>query len=335
MTDPADRHHDIIAIGGSLGAVEAVKRLCMALPGDLAAAVLVTIHVGARGQDLLGSIFNEAGPLSAATARDGEAVCPGRIYVAPADHHLLTIDGVIRLGRGPRENMARPAIDPLFRSVAVEYGPRVIGVVLTGLLDDGAAGLADVKRRGGVTVVQSPTDAEARDMPLDALNASDVDHVAPLRRLPSLLAQLSREPVGTAAPAPADMRLEVDIALGRQVGTADIEKLADPAALSCPTCGGVLSQMRRPPLRFRCQVGHGFSAQTLASKAGDAVDEALSVSLRILQERLNLAEKMAEDARRSGRHAAAAATEERAEEYKRYAYIINRALEGEEPMRVP
>lgn len=326
MTDHAERHHDIIAIGGSLGAVEAMKKLCAALPADLAAAVLVTIHVGSRGKDLLGSIFNQASPLPAATARDGEAIRPGRIYVAPADHHLLAMDGTIRLGRGPRENMARPAIDPLFRSVAVEYGPRVIGVVLTGMLDDGASGLADVKRCGGLTVVQSPTDAEARDMPLGALNASDVDHVAPLGRLSSLLAQLSREPAGMNSPAPADMRLEVDIALGRQVGTADIEKVADPSALSCPTCGGVLSQMRRSPLRFRCQVGHGFSARSLASTAEDAVDDALRVSLRILQERLTLAEKMAEEARRSGRHAAAAATEERAEEYKRYAEVINRAF---------
>lgn len=152
---------DIIAIGGSLGAVDAVKQLCRDLPGDLAATMFAVIHVGAQGNNLLAGIFDAQSALSISTAVDGEVLRGGHAYVAPADHHLLVIDNVVRLGRGPRENMARPAIDPLFRSVGVSFGPRTIAVVLTGMLNDGTSGLADVKRCGGVTIVQSPADAVA------------------------------------------------------------------------------------------------------------------------------------------------------------------------------
>lgn len=304
--------------------------LCAALPADFPAAVLVAIHVGAHGHNLLASIFDEAASLPVRTAIDGEVVRPGRVYVAAADHHLLAIDGVVRLGRGPRENLSRPAIDPLFRSVAVDAGPAAIGLVLTGMLDDGAAGLADIKRCGGITIVQSPTEAEAREMPLEALGASDVDHIARLDGIPSLLVELVRRPIGDPVTVPDDMKLEVEIALGRPVGSAEIREIADPVPLSCPACGGVLSQMHQPPLRFRCQVGHGFSAQTMSSMKEGATDEALRVALRILQERLVLSEKLADDARRSGRHAAAVATEDRARQFRHHAAIIGRALvEGE------
>lgn len=165
--------HDVIAIGGSLGSVDALKHLCAQLPADLPAAVLVVVHVCSLGKNLLADIFDRNSPLAVSTAEEGEPVHAGHVYVAPADRHLLTIDRSIRLGRGPRENMARPAIDPLFRSVGVEYGSRAIGLVLTGLLDDGAAGLSDLKRCGGLTMVQNPGDAAAPDMPLAALRSSE------------------------------------------------------------------------------------------------------------------------------------------------------------------
>jgi two-component system chemotaxis response regulator CheB len=173
------------------------------------------------------------------------------------------IDGVVRLGRGPRENMARPAIDPLFRSLGMSFGPRTIGVVLTGMLDDGAAGLADIKRCGGITVVQNPADAVAPDMPWGALRASEVDYRAPLSDMAGLLTKLAAQEAGPDVPVPDDIKAEVAIALGRRSDTGVLTGFADPVALSCPGCGGVLSQIKRPPHRFRCQVGHSYTAEAL------------------------------------------------------------------------
>jgi two-component system, chemotaxis family, protein-glutamate methylesterase/glutaminase len=319
--------HDIIAIGGSTGAVEAVKQLCQELPADLVAQLFIVIHVGARGSNLLASIFDEGSPMTVTTAVDGEVMRPGHAYVAPADRHLLVIGNVIRLGHGPRENLSRPAIDPLFRSVAVSFGPRVIAVVLTGLLNDGASGLADVKRCGGITVVQNPADAAASGMPWGALRATDVDYRAPLSTMADLLVKLTGEPVAPAVEIPADIKTEVDIALGRR---SDSEVLADfsrPVALSCPACGGVMSQIeRQPPLRFRCQVGHAYTAEALATEKEGTVDEAVRVALRIMEERAVLTNKMADDARRSGRVAAAQSYEARCEESRGYAETLRRAV---------
>ncbi|OHV80566.1 chemotaxis protein CheB [Ensifer sp. LCM 4579] len=318
---------DVIAIGGSLGAVDAVKQLLHGLPPGLDAAVLVVIHVGARGKDLLAGIFDEHSAIPVSTAIDGERVKAGRAYVAPADHHLLVMDGLVRLGRGPRENLARPAVDPLFRSVGMSFGPAAIGLVLTGMLNDGAAGLADLKRCGGVAVVQNPADAVAPDMPLGALSAAEVDYRASLAGLSSLLSRLVSEDAGPAVPVPDDIRLEVDIALGRRVDPDIISSIADPVQLSCPACGGVLSQVRRsPPLRFRCQVGHAFTSATLAETSENTVDQAIRTALRIIEERVTLSEKMEEDARRSGLNAAATAYRRRAEEGREHAAVLRRSL---------
>jgi two-component system, chemotaxis family, protein-glutamate methylesterase/glutaminase len=159
---------DIIAIGGSTGALDALKCIFANLPADLQAAVFVVMHIASDGGDMLADILDAAGPMAVKMAAEGDIIENGRAYVAPAGRHLLVDKGTIRLGQGPRENMVRPAVDPLFRSAALSYGPRVIGVVLSGMLDDGAAGLAAVKRCGGLTVVQDPADAQADDMPLRA-----------------------------------------------------------------------------------------------------------------------------------------------------------------------
>ena len=261
----------------------------------------MVVHVGANGPNLIAQIFDHSCPFPVQTAVDGARLEAGRAYVAPSDRHLLVMDGTIRLGHGPRENLARPAIDPLFRSVGLSYGSRAIGVVLTGMLNDGAAGLADLKRCGGVTVVQNPSDAEAEDMPLEALRVSDVDYRVNLVDLGALLKKLVAMEPGPALVPPADIRLEVEIALGRPTGTDDATRLADPVALSCPACGGVLSEMRRtPPLRFRCQVGHAYTAEALVEEQVGSVDGALRVALRIVEERALVSRKMAEEARRSG-----------------------------------
>lgn len=321
----------IIAIGGSAGAIGAIKTLCDSLPADIPAAVCIVVHVGARGNNVMADIFGDRCSIPVTTAVDGERLQQGHVYVAAADHHLIVLDDTIRLGRGPRENLARPAIDPLLRSVGLSYGSQAIGVVLTGMLNDGAAGLADLKRCGGVTVVQNPIEATESEMPLAALAASDVDYQTPLADLGRLLGMLAAEPRAPSPPAPEDIRLEVEIALGRATGTEEMTRLANSVALSCPACGGVLSQMKRsPPLRFRCQVGHGYTAEALAAEQEGSVDEAMRVALRIVEERAVLTQKMAEEARRSGMRLSAASYERTSAQSRRHVETLREALKSEQ-----
>jgi len=318
---------DVIAIGGSLGALEALRQLCRGFQPDLTNSMFIVVHIGRHGNNTLASLLQEDSPLPVTVATDHEPLQRGHIYVAPADHHLLVLDNTIRLGRGPRENMARPAIDPLLRSIGISYGPRAIGLVLTGLLNDGASGLADLKRCGGVTVVQNPSDARAPDMPLGALSASSVDYRAPLQDLAPLLTTLLTEDVGTPPPVAADIRLEVEIALGRPLGSAEMLSLGDTVPLSCPACGGVLSQMRSGPvLRFRCQVGHAYTADTLTTEKESSVDEALRVAMRIMEERQVLMTKMVADARQRGFHQMATDLEADEAECRQRVEVLRRAV---------
>ncbi len=186
--------HDVIVVGASAGGVEALDRLVAALPDDLPASLFVVLHVPPTGRSALPDILRRHCRLPVAHAIDGEAVKPGQVYVAPPDQHLLVADGQVRLGRGARENGHRPAIDPLFRSAAREYGPRVVGVVLSGVLDDGTAGLAAVKAGGGVAIVQEPADAMYPAMPQHALENVAVDHVLAAGEIAAALDRLAREP---------------------------------------------------------------------------------------------------------------------------------------------
>jgi len=319
-------HRDFVGIGGSLGAVDALRQLCRELPADLPAAILVVVHTHAGGPNYLADSIGSASALPVGTASDGEPVRPGRVYVAPADHHMLLMDGVVRLGRGPRENTARPAIDPLFRSLGVCCGPRAVGVILTGTLNDGAAGLSDLKRCGGVTLVQNPADASAAEMPLSARRASEIDYRATIVDMPELLTHLVREKAGAAPAVPPEVLLEAEIALGRSMDDRTAMKLGSPVPLSCPCCGGVLNEMERSsPLRFRCQVGHAYTAEALANEQEGSVDEAVRVALRIIQERVVLTERMVQEARRNGRNATANILDSRLKEYQEHADLLRKA----------
>jgi two-component system, chemotaxis family, protein-glutamate methylesterase/glutaminase len=286
----------IITIGGSMGAFEVVKTICRGLPAELPAAVFIVLHVGASSKNLFASALDKQGPLPVVTATDGAPIEQGHIYVAPGDHHLIIEGDRIRLGHGPRENLSRPAIDPLFRSAAVSHGPRVIGAVLTGYLNDGAAGLAAIKQCGGITVVQNPADAVASDMPLGALEAADVDYRGPASDIAGILTRLVSEPLGPARPTPPELMLEVEIALGRPCDATTMEQLGDVAAISCPACGGVLSEMRaNGPVRYRCQVGHAYTGEIVEHEQETSADEALRIALRIVEERVTLLQRMVRD----------------------------------------
>jgi two-component system chemotaxis response regulator CheB len=204
--------HDIIVVGASAGGVEALSRLVHDLPADLPAALFVVLHVPAHGTSLLPYILARNGPLPARHPDDGEPIVHGRIYVAPPDMHLLIRREQVRLARGPRENGHRPAVDPLFRTAARSYGPQVVGVVLSGTLDDGSAGLVAIRQRGGVAIVQDPDDALYPGMPRSALEAVRADHCLPVGQIGATLAELAHRAVEGVDPMPDDMEMESEIA---------------------------------------------------------------------------------------------------------------------------
>jgi len=270
--------------------VEALADLAASLPIDLSAAVFVVLHLPATGTSALPEILGRHGPLPAAHVKDGEPIRPGRIYVAPPDHHVLVRTGHVHLSRGPRENGHRPAIDPLFRSAAREYATRVVGVVLSGALDDGTAGLLAIKSRGGVAVVQEPTDALYPGMPGSALEQVQVDHVVAAASMGELLARLIADLAEPPPdPAPTGMGVEVEME-GFSLEAFEGNHPGRPSGFSCPDCSGVLWQIRDGGLeRYRCRVGHAWSPESLLTQQSEALEAALWVALRSLEERAALA----------------------------------------------
>jgi two-component system chemotaxis response regulator CheB len=316
---------DIIVIGGSAGSQSPIRQIVGDLPADLPASIFIATHVPSHSSGYLADVLEITSNLPVVRALDGQPIERGCIYVAAPDQHLLVIDGTVRLGNGPRENMTRPAIDPLFRSAALSYGPRVVGVVLSGMLNDGAAGLSAIKACGGTAVVQHPLDAASDQMPLAALEVADPDRVAAASDIAQILTDLIREDAGPQLQCPESLPLEVEIAGGARLGAAALAKIADPSPLSCPDCHGVLSEVRdAKPLRYRCQIGHAYTADVLESRTGE-VNEAMRIALRVMEERVTLVSRMAEDARRTGRQAVAELYESRAEEYSHYASVLRAA----------
>jgi len=319
--------HGIVVVGASAGGVEALADLATSLPDDLPAAVFVVLHLPATGTSALPEILRRHGPLPAAHVRDGEPIQSGRVYVAPPDHHVVLRTGHVHLSRGPRENGHRPAIDPLFRSAAREYGTRVIGVVLSGTLDDGTAGLLAIKSRGGVAVVQDPEDALYTGMPGNALEHVQVDHVASAasmgKLLASLIANLAEPP---PAPALSDMQVEVEME-GFSLEAFEGTHPGRPSGFSCPDCNGVLWQIQDGGLeRYRCRVGHAWSPESLLTQQSEALEAALWVALRSLEERAALARRLAEPARRRGYSITATRFEEQAAEAQQAARLVRDLL---------
>ncbi|HET7460776.1 MAG TPA: chemotaxis protein CheB [Longimicrobium sp.] len=287
----------IVVIGASAGGVEALRCIVEALPDGFPAAVFVVVHFPPHASSSLPAILSRAGTLPAVHPEDGDPIEPGRIYVAPPDLHLLVERGRIRLSRGPRENGHRPAVDPLFRSAAVAYGRRVVGVVLTGNLDDGTGGLSAVVRRGGVAVVQDPADAAHPGMPSSALANVRVDHSVPLAGIPALLARLVTEPVpdGDRPEVGRDLlRFETDITEMEPYALHADQRPGEPSGYSCPECQGVLFEVREGELaRYRCRVGHAYGPESLMAQQADQVEEALWIAFQSLKERAAFARVMA------------------------------------------
>jgi two-component system, chemotaxis family, protein-glutamate methylesterase/glutaminase len=321
--------HDIVTIGASSGGVEAVIKLVGSLPPNLPAAVFVVIHLWEGFPSALPSILKRAGPLSAAHPKDGDQIESGRIYVAPPGFHMLLELGHVRVVRGPKENRHRPAVDPLFRTAARAYGFRVVGVILTGALNDGTAGLLAVKRRRGVAVVQDPDEAPFSGMPQSALEYVDVDHCLPLEKIAALLARLSREPAKEEGdyPVPEEMEYESKIA---GLDPSTVESGAPPGELSsfsCPECAGPLYELRDGRLlRFRCRVGHAYTADSVMDAKADVLENALYMALNTLEENAEIAERLAVRSRERLLLHAAERFEERAKEVREQAVLIRQVL---------
>jgi two-component system, chemotaxis family, protein-glutamate methylesterase/glutaminase len=318
---------DIVVIGASMGGIEALKRLVARFPAGLPAAVFVVQHTSAESPGYLADILDKAGPLSAGLAIDLEHIHPGRIYVAPPDCHLLVKEKCIVVAHGPRENRMRPAIDPLFRSAAVAHRTRVIGIILTGLLDDGASGLDAVKRCGGVAVVQAPDDAAYPDMPRRALEVADVDYVIPLDEIADLVQRLVLEEAPEAQDVPKDLQLEAMIAEQSMNSLNGEDALGKPSTYTCPECGGSLWEMDDDALRrYRCRTGHAYTARVLLADQDHQVEQALWAALRMMEERSNMLARMAREEKAQGRDRAAAVYEERIAESRGHAEGIRNLL---------
>jgi two-component system, chemotaxis family, protein-glutamate methylesterase/glutaminase len=324
----------IVVIGASAGGIEALRELVARLPADFPAPIAVVLHTSPQSPGVLGEILSRAGALPATIARDRERLSPGHIYVAAPDCHLLVEPGRVRVTKGPRENRFRPAIDPLFRSAAQVFGPATIGVVMTGNLDDGTAGLWAIKQLGGTAIVQHPEDAMFPAMSLSALRHVRVDHSVPLAELAPLLVQLTSEleVEEPKVPVPRDVEVEVNIAKEQNPLDAGLGEIGEPSAIACPECHGVLLQLKEGSrTRFRCHTGHAYSFDSLVSGISEGVEEALWNAVRALEEADLLMRGMSAHLKEHDGPEADALIE-RAAEAKRQSEVIRELLVHREPL---
>jgi two-component system, chemotaxis family, protein-glutamate methylesterase/glutaminase len=318
----------IIVIGGSSGALRPLQRILGALPADLPAAVFAVLHVAPYGGTGLFEHLARLAPMKAAVGQDGAPLEHGKITFAPPDHHLIVKADHVRVVRTPRENLWRPSVDVLFRSAAIAHDSRVAGVILSGALDDGSAGLAAVKRCGGTTIVQSPSEAGVASMPESAIRNTQVDHVLDADAIAPLLERLAREPTHGKVPVPEDLVLESRFA---ELGQPSLEinsALGELTEFSCSECAGPLWKRHDDMLRYRCLTGHALTARSLDEGLARNLDSALWAAIRQFEQRANLCARMAEDERGRGRELTAAIYDEREQEARSHARLIRQMLEG-------
>jgi two-component system chemotaxis response regulator CheB len=333
--------YDVVVIGASAGGVEALSTLVSKLPRNLRAAVFVVLHLS-RARSVLPEILTRAGRLPAVHPADGDPIEHGRIYVGRPDHHLTLEEGRIRVVHGPTENGYRPAVDPLFRSAARVYGPRVIGIILTGALDDGTAGLAAVKEAGGIAVVQDPDEAFASSMPRSARAFVPVDHVLPLREIGALVVSLTNEQTDppAAVEGPHVKAMEPDLG-PPNIAVQEADRPGKVSVFTCPECHGTLWEAdERGIVRFRCRVGHVYSPESMLAAQTDSVDRALWIALRSLEERAALTHRLSERASNRQHTWVAKAFQQRALAADQHAAVIrdlltNRMSMHEVPDTVP
>jgi len=330
----------IVVVGASSGGIEALRALAAELPSDFPAPICIVLHTSPHSPGLLPEILNRVSTLGVEMARSGRRLQRGRVYVAPPDCHLLVEPGRLRVTRGPRENGFRPAIDPLFRSAARVHGPATIGVVLTGNMDDGTAGLWAVKQLGGIAIVQDPEDALFPALPRNAMQHVNVDHVVPLRDIAPLLTRLVATPVEHRGEITVPDHLDVEVRIANEQNALDagLERIAEPSTYACPECHGVLFQLSEGGrLRFRCHTGHAYSVDSLLAAIGEATQDSLWNCVRALEEGALLIRQMADHVKACGTDddGVSRRLNERGEEARRQSDAVRKLIIERTPLTVP
>ncbi len=322
---------NIVVIGGSAGALGPLIQIAGALPDDFPAALFAVLHTSPDAPGMIPMIVGRSSALAVRHAADGERFEPGCLYVAPPDRHLLLSEDRMEVMRGPRENRARPAIDPLFRTAARVFGSRVVGVLLSGVLNDGVYGLMAIKRRGGVAIVQDPEHADFPDMPKNAIEDVDVNHVAPPIEIANLIQELVTESETAEVPAMQDGKSRgADRQEGPRTETIEDPPAGSLAPFACPDCGGALWETQAGKLtRFRCHVGHALTAEVLLGGQEDEVEAALWVALRSLEENVELSRRLAKRASDAGHTRAAQQHQEHSNEMEQRTELVRRLLRGD------
>jgi two-component system chemotaxis response regulator CheB len=296
---------DIVVVATSTGGLDALTRLLSAMPADVAAAFFVVMHIGAH-PSILPDLLQKSCRLRVTHAVDGEAFVDSTVYLAPPDRHLLIADGKTLLSASAKENFTRPAADPLFRSAAVMYGRRVIGVVLSGDLDDGSAGLRAVRACGGYALVQEPADCRSPGMPANALRAAGADVVAPLKDLgTAILDALESTMSNPRTRNEADLKvaqIEDSMLRAGRSELSELDAIGERSTLTCPDCGGVTWRVGHGfPLRYRCHTGHAFSAASLEEEQSRHLESAIWKVIREIEERIFLTREQIEQESQEGR----------------------------------
>jgi two-component system chemotaxis response regulator CheB len=296
--------HDIIVIGTSAGGLKALSAVLMELPSDFQAAVFVVQHLAADRTSSLPKLLGDVSELPVSSPVDGEPFLTGHVYVAAPDHHLLLSGDRMRVLRGPQENRFRPSIDALFRSAARSHGSRVIGMVLTGYLDDGTVGLQTIKKRGGITIVQDPAEAEYPSMPRTALRYVDVDYTIPIADAGALLIRLVARAPAIQEDFPTTPAIEIESNIAEQVMNTrefleSVEQIGKRTTYTCPDCNGAIWQIGdEEPLKLRCHVGHSFTGEVFSADQSRNIESALWTAIRIMEEKVTFSRQLAERKRR-------------------------------------
>jgi two-component system chemotaxis response regulator CheB len=300
---------NIVVIGASAGGIEACSQLLKLLPADFSASIFVVVHLAPQAPSILGKILARHSNIEVKNPVDGEEIQTGKVYVALANQHLIVKPGVIKLGRGPRENGSRPSVDVLFRTAAYSYGERVIGVILSGALSDGTAGLLAIKAGGGIAIVQTPDEASFGGMPRSALNYVDVDFELHIKDIAAQLVKLTSQTIGIDKSISKPHFQEFAVRERSDTGLSDGMPGA-PTGLTCPDCGGVVWEIVIGRFKeFRCHVGHSFSPEIMLQQQFEAIDAELWVCLRRLEENIQLRTKLVAWASEEGRDDVAAEEE--------------------------
>lgn len=327
----------LVVVGASAGGLEALRGLVSRIPETFSGAICLAIHTSPDSPGILADILDRSGPLPATSAHDGQRIEAGRIYVAPPDRHVLIEPGRLRVTKGPREHGFRPAIDPLFRSAAQVFGPSAIGVVLTGNLDDGTAGLWTIKKLGGTAIVQDPADALFPSMPEHAMKHVGVDHVVPLAQLAALLVELTTEAPKELEPGqiPAHITMEVRIAKEQSPRDVGLERIGTPSPYACPECHGVLLEIEEGGrVRFRCHTGHAYSVESLLAATRKGIEEAMGVAQRALEEGSLLMHRIATQLKADSHEEVSARMLEASERAKRRAEAVGELMREADPVPV-